>query len=116
MNKITNLQKRHYRVRSKIMGTIERPRLSVSRSNKHIFAQVIDDENKKTLFGINSKYIKIDKEKFTKTLISEKLGTEIAKKALDLKINTVVFDRSGFKYHGRVKALADAARKAGLIF
>ena len=95
--------RRHRRVRAKIHGTAEVPRLCVFRSNKHIYAQVIDDDKGKTIVSAKG-------EK------ASEIGTEIAKKAVEQKISKIVFDRSGYKYHGKVKALADAARAGGLKF
>ena len=104
-------------VRGKIQGTASRPRLSVFRSNSDIYAQIIDDTakdgNGTTLVSESSKSIK---EKLTKTEKSAKVGELIAKKAIAAGIETVVFDRNGYIYHGRVKELAEAARKAGLKF
>jgi len=104
-------KRRHRRVRAKIKGTAEKPRLCVFRSAKHIYAQLIDDEVGKTL-------ALADDSKIKKTGIAaaQEVGKEIAKKAIKEKINKIVFDRGGYKYHGRVKALADAARNAGLEF
>ena len=100
---------RKRRIRAKVFGTPERPRLTVYCSLTTVYAQIIDDLAGKTLAAGNTKKGKnIEK--------SKKLGEEIAKKAKDLKITTVVFDRNGRKYHGRIKALADAAREAGLAF
>lgn len=96
----------------KIFGTTERPRLSVYKSLKHIHAQIIDDVKSKTLVGMSTQVL----EKGKKMEKSIALGVEIAKKAIAAGINTVVFDRGRFKYHGRIKALADAARKGGLKF
>jgi large subunit ribosomal protein L18 len=101
------------RVRGKIRGTAERPRLTVFRSNKQIYAQVIDDLTGKTLAAASS--IKIT-DKAPKKEIAEKVGEMIAKSAQEAGITTVVFDRNGYLYHGRVKELADAARKGGLKF
>lgn len=98
-------KRRHRRVRAKIKGTEEKPRLCVFRSNKYIYAQIIDDEKGKTLVSAKAELNKADK-----------VGEDIAKKAIKEKINKVVFDRGGYKYHGRVKALAEAARKGGLKF
>jgi len=98
-------KRRHRRVRAKIKGTEEVPRLCVFRSNKYIYAQIIDDEKGKTLASAKAELNKADK-----------VGESIAKKAIDQKINKVVFDRGGYKYHGRVKTLAEAARKGGLKF
>jgi len=106
---------RKRRVRAKIFGNAARPRLSVFRSNTHIYAQLIDDENGKTL--ISSSDVKLKKEdKKKKVQVAEEVGEELAKKALAKKIKKVVFDKNGFMYHGRVKALAEGARKGGLLF
>jgi large subunit ribosomal protein L18 len=107
------------RVRSKIFGTPERPRLSVYRSLKHIYAQIIDDTKGHTLVAMSSLSKEIRdkvKEAKTKTEVSRIVGLALAKKALEKGITKVVFDRNGYKYHGRVKALAEAAREGGLIF
>ncbi|CUU01178.1 LSU ribosomal protein L18P [Candidatus Thermokryptus mobilis] len=107
------------RVRSKIFGTPERPRLSVYRSLKHIYAQIIDDTKGHTLVAMSSLSKEIRdkvKEVKTKTEVSRIVGLALAKKALEKGITKVVFDRNGYKYHGRVKALAEAAREGGLIF
>ena len=107
--------RRHKRVRNKISGTAECPRLSVFRSNTNLYVQVIDDENQVTLVSAST----LDKEVKTKKANKEaakELGTLIAKKAKAKKIETVVFDRGGYVYHGVVKELADAAREAGLMF
>lgn len=97
--------RRHRRVRAKINGTAEIPRLCVFRSNKHIYAQIIDDEKGKTL--VSAKDVLAG---------AGKVGEDIAKSAIEQKISKVVFDRGGYKYHGNVKALADGARKGGLKF
>lgn len=110
--------KRRVRVRKKIRGTTARPRLNVFRSAKHIHAQIIDDQSGATLVAAST----IESEiatglKYTGNLAAaQKVGAAIAKKALAINITTVVFDRNGFLYHGRVKALADAARENGLVF
>ena len=105
---------RHARVRNKISGTSECPRLNVFRSNSHIFAQIIDDEKGTTLVSSSSQELKI---KNGGNIEGAKLvGKDIAEKAKKAKISTVVFDRGGYLYHGRVKALADAARENGLEF
>lgn len=104
--------RRKARIRSKISGTAARPRLSVYRSLNNIYVQMIDDESGKTLASANDLKITTG----TKTQKAEKVGEEIAKKAKDLKISNVVFDKGGFAYHGRVKSLADGARNAGLTF
>lgn len=108
--KIERRIKIKYRVRKRVNGSAERPRLSVFRSNKQIYAQVIDDVAGNTLVSASSKGI----TEGTKTEIAAKVGEAVAKKALEAGINTVVFDRNGFLYHGRVKSLADGARKGGL--
>lgn len=107
-------QIRHARVRTKISGTSTCPRLNVFRSNSHIFAQIIDDTNGTTLVSSSSLALKL--ESSSNIEAAEKVGTDIAKKALAKKITNVVFDRGGYVYHGRVKALAEAARSAGLKF
>ena len=116
--------RRHKRVRAKISGTTKIPRLCVFRSNKHITAQLIDDKNGKTLaFASDFKMEKVsEKELKSKKGLSGKkaiayiIGTLIAQKAQQKKIKKVVFDRGGYRYHGRVKALAEGAREAGLQF
>ncbi len=108
-------QRRHARVRTKISGTPECPRLCVYRSNKNLFAQIIDDVNGVTLVQAST----LDKEVKTKNANSEaakEVGTLIAKRASEKKIKTIVFDRSGYLYHGIIKDLAEAAREAGLEF
>jgi LSU ribosomal protein L18P len=110
--------KRHLRIRKKVKGTPEKPRLAVFKSEKHIYAQIIDDTKGHTLVSAST----LDKElrqKLSKTYnveAAKEVGRLIAQRALSLGIKTVVFDRGGFKYHGRIKALADAAREAGLKF
>ena len=101
------------RIRGKVSGTASKPRLTVFRSNKEIYAQVIDDLSGKTLVAASS--LKLT-EKITKKGEAAKVGELIAKQAQDAGISTVVFDRNGYLYHGRVKELADAARKGGLNF
>lgn len=108
-----NLALRKGRVRAKISGTSERPRLTVTISNLHVSAQIIDDVAQKTLVSATTVG---SKAKGTKTELAAKIGAEIAKKAKKAKINTVVFDRNGRQYAGRLHALADAARKEGLEF
>jgi len=109
-------KRRHRRVRAKIFGKSEKPRLCVFRSNKHIYAQLIDDEKGKVLLGVNDIFFSQAKEKKGKVRIAFEIGKLIAKKALENKIKKVVFDRGGYKYHGRVKALAEGAREEGLEF
>lgn len=108
------LHRRHKRVRAKIKGTSERPRLSVFRSNQHIYLQLIDDSQKKTL--ISSSDLEIKRKGLSKLAQAEEAGKLMAKKALVKKIKKVVFDRGGYKYHGRIKAAAEGARQAGLEF
>ena len=106
--------RRHARVRAKISGTSEAPRLCVYRSNKNIEAQIIDDVKGVTLVASSSMGLKL--ENGSNVEAATKVGQDIAQKALAKKIKKVVFDRSGYIYHGRVKALAEAAREAGLEF
>lgn len=110
--------RRHIRVRKKISGTTKRPRLSVYRSLRHIYAQVIDDERGVTIAAASTLSPEIrDKINYGGNVEAAKLvGSLIAQKALQVGIKRVVFDRGGYKYHGRVKALAEAAREAGLEF
>ncbi len=112
-NKVKQTQqaRRHARVRSKITGTPERPRLSVFRSNRGMFLQLIDDLNQKTLVSAAATEIKT---KTAKIELGKALGLLIAKKAQEKKITKVVFDRSSYQYHGRVKAVAEGARAGGL--
>jgi len=111
-----NRKKRHLRVRKKISGTPERPRLSVYRSEKNIYAQIIDDVNSVTLVSAStldkSLNLKVGGNKESAKLV----GELIAKKALEKGISEVVFDRGGYVYHGRIQSLAEAAREAGLKF
>lgn len=113
-HKLHNRQQRKGRIRSVVSGTAKRPRLSVHVSNTHIAAQLIDDASGKTISAVTTVGQKALKGTMTEK--AEWVGTEIAKQAKEAKIKTVVFDRSGKLYHGRVAALADAARKAGLEF
>ena len=106
--------RRHARVRAKVSGTAKAPRLCVYRSNKNIEAQIIDDVKGVTLVASSSMSLKL--ENGSNIEAAAKVGQDIAQKALAKKIKKVVFDRSGYVYHGRVKALAEAAREAGLEF
>lgn len=110
--------KRQVRVRRKVKGTQERPRLSIFRSARHIYAQIIEDTTGKTLAAVSSLSKEVvGDDAYTGNVEAAKcVGEAIAKKALEQNIKQVVFDRNGFLYHGRVKALADAAREAGLSF
>ena len=112
VTKIERRQKIKYRVRNKISGTADRPRLSVFRSNKQIYAQVINDEEGKTLVAASS----LGMEKMPKKEQAAKVGEMVAQKAISAGITPVVFDRNGYLYHGRVQELADGARKGGLKF
>ncbi len=116
--KMTGRRKRAIRVRKNMHGTAERPRLSVNRSIKHISAQLIDDDKSVTILGISS-----DSENFrgkkvegAKTGLAKEVGKMIAEKAKEKGVTSVIFDRGGYLYHGRVKALADGAREGGLKF
>nr|WP_330410773.1 50S ribosomal protein L18 [Lachnotalea glycerini] len=111
-------ENKHRKLRNRFSGTTERPRLAVFRSNNHMYAQIIDDTVGNTLVSASTlqKDVKAEMEKTNNVDAAAYLGTVIAKKALDKGITTVVFDRGGFIYHGKVKALADAAREAGLKF
>ncbi len=102
---------KHKSIRKKISGTSSRPRLCVKRSIKHIVAQLFDDDTGKSLAQVNSVSLK---EKGNKTEVSKKVGVVIAEKAKELGIETVVFDRGGYRFHGRVKALLDAVRETGI--
>ena len=107
----TNRTQRRSRIRSKIFGTAKRPRLSIYRSNKYMYAQLVNDEQGKTL--VSASTLKSDNQSAT---TASQVGQTIAQKALKLGIKTVVFDRGGYKYHGQVKAVADSVREAGLKF
>jgi len=109
-------KKRHFRVRSKVNGTEARPRLNVFRSNKHIYAQIIDDVAGVTLVSASTMDKDLGISATGNAEAAAKVGEAIAKKALDKEITTVVFDRAGYLYHGRVAKLAEAAREAGLKF
>jgi large subunit ribosomal protein L18 len=109
-------EKIKFRVRKKISGTAARPRLSVFRSNTEIYVQLIDDDNAKTLASASSKDKSIVAQKVNKSEKSKLVGAAIARKAVELGLKDVVFDRGGYLYHGRVKAVADGAREGGLIF
>ena len=113
MANTTSRLKRHSRIRRKISGTDIKPRVSIFRSNKSLQVQLIDDENSKTLVGMSSKAIT---DKVTKTEKAKLLGKKFADACLAIGKDIVVFDRGGYKYHGRVKALADSLREAGLKF
>ena len=112
-------QRRHLRVRAKVNGTAERPRLNVFRSNAHIYAQIIDDTAGHTLVAASTLEPAVKElfaEEHPKTAEAEVVGRVVGERAVQVGISQVVFDRGGYKYHGRVKALADGARAAGLVF
>ena len=112
-------QKRHYKLRRYLVGTAQRPRLSVFKSNKHIYAQIIDDDAGHTLTSASTMTLAFKGSKMDSSSnieAAKAVGTEVAKRAKELGIETIVFDRGGYLYHGKVKALADAAREAGLKF
>jgi len=115
-SKVLRRQNIRYRIRNKISGSGEKPRLSVFRSNVEIYAQLIDDLSGKTLVSASSLDKDVKAQKVTKLEKSKMVGAAIARKASELGIANVVFDRSGYLYHGRVKALADGAREGGLQF
>lgn len=104
------------RIRKKYHGTADRPRLCVYRSDKEIYAQIIDDVKHITIMSVSSLSKEIKDQKLSKTDKSKEVGKLIAKKALEAGIDTVIFDRNGYLYHGRIKALADSARENGLKF
>jgi large subunit ribosomal protein L18 len=106
--------RRHKRVRGKVSGTAERPRLVVTRSNRGIVAQLVDDSNSRTV--ASATWLQVKSFKGNKTAQAAEVGKLLAQSAKDAKIDRVVFDRGGYLYHGRVKALADAAREGGLKF
>lgn len=112
-SKVNGRLKKKLRIRKKVSGTQERPRLCVFKSARHIYASLIDDTSGKTLFATSS--LNIDDD-LSGVEMAKKVGSEIAKKAVSEKITAVVFDRNGFIYHGRIKSLADGAREAGLNF
>lgn len=105
---------RHIRIRAKVKGTADRPRISVYRSNKFIYATLVDDTTGKTLASSSSAKLGLDNPSTCEA--ASKVGADLAAKAKELKIEKAVFDRSGYLYHGQVKALADACREAGLAF
>ena len=115
-NKRKQLASRHIRVRKKVSGSKSRPRLAVFRSSKHIYAQIIDDFTANTIASASSFDADCKSEGETKSESAKIIGSLIANRAISKGIKSVVFDRGGFKYHGRVKSLADAARKGGLEF
>lgn len=116
LDKNATRKKRHARVRAKLSGTSARPRLNVFRSSKHIYAQVIDDNNGVTLASASTLDKEINLESTGNVEAAQKVGELVAKRAVEKGITAVVFDRGGYLYHGRIQALADAARENGLQF
>lgn len=114
--KLNRRTKIKYRVRKKVRGTTEKPRLSVFRSNKAIYAQVIDDLEGKTLAAASSQPKDIGEKQLTKTEKAKEVGKVIAERAKEAGIENIVFDRNGYLYHGRIKSLAEGAREGGLKF
>ena len=114
--KILRRQKIRYRIRRKVKGTSSTPRVSVFRSNTEIYAQLIDDDNGVTIASSSSKEKDIMAQKATKVDKSKMVGNAIARKAIELGVKKVTFDRSGYLYHGRITAIADGAREGGLEF
>jgi large subunit ribosomal protein L18 len=106
--------RRAKRTRAKILGTAVKPRLSVFRSNRYVYAQLIDDDKGHTLASVSAIQMKKSASKDAKTVQAERVGEELAKKALAFGVKQAVFDRSSYKYHGRIKAVAEGARKGGL--
>lgn len=115
-NTVIRRQKLRWRIRKNVSGVAQTPRLSVFRSNKEIYAQLIDDATGVTLASANSRQKDLATQKGTKSEIATMVGKTIAQKAKDLGIETCIFDRGGYLYHGRVKSLADGAREGGLKF
>ena len=115
-SKVSSRQKIRYRIRKKISGSAIKPRLSVFRSNKDIYVQLIDDANGTTIASASSRQKDIAAQNGNKVATSKMVGEAIAKKSQELGIKDVVFDRGGYLYHGRIKAVADGAREGGLVF
>ena len=116
--KLEGRAKRHKRIRKKVIGTVQRPRLSVFRSLKHIYVQLVDDENKNTILSVSTRSKDCrGKIKYGGNIVAAgAVGKMLGKIALNNKITNIVFDKGGYLYHGRIKALADAAREAGIKF
>ena len=115
-SKVSARQKIRYRIRKKISGSATKPRLSVFRSNTEIYVQLIDDATGTTLASASSRQKDVAAQKVNKVEKSKLVGAAIAQKSVDLGIKDVVFDRSGYIYHGRIKAVAEGAREGGLVF
>lgn len=116
LDKNATRKKRHARVRAKLSGTSARPRLNVFRSNKHIYAQIIDDMSGATLASASTLDKELNLESSSNIEAAQKVGELVAKRAVEKGVSAVVFDRGGYLYHGRIQALADAARENGLQF
>lgn len=115
-SKITSRKKIHFRIRKRVSGTAAKPRMSVFRSNREIYVQLIDDENHQTLAAASSREKDIAAQKKNKAETGKLVGEAIARKGVELGIKEAIFDRNGYLYHGRVKALAEGAREGGLKF
>jgi large subunit ribosomal protein L18 len=115
---INRIKIRHQRIRKRLLGTSERPRLSVHFSGQHIYAQIIDDIAGKTVVAASTveKGVRGERRGYANVAMAEKIGSLVAERSLQKNVKAVVFDRGGFTYHGKMKALADAARSAGLKF
>lgn len=109
-------ERRKLHIKRKLHGKISFPRISIFRSNKYLYAQIIDDNRNKTLIGLSDKKVKLKEKKVNKSDSARILGEILAEKAKEKKISKVVFDRNGYKYHGRIKAFADSLRSKGLEF
>jgi large subunit ribosomal protein L18 len=109
-------KRRHMSIRRRIAGTPERPRLCIKRSNRYIYAMLVDDSQNRVLTGISSLVAEVREKKLKRTAAAKEVGKLIAGKSRELGIKQVVFDRAGYRYHGRVKAVADGAREGGLEF
>jgi len=109
-------QRRHKSIRRRLAGTAERPRLCVKRSNRYIYAMLVDDHRNRVVTGISSLIAAVREKKLKRTEAAKEVGKLIAGKSLELGIKQVVFDRAGYRYHGRVKAVAEGAREGGLEF
>lgn len=116
LSKTDRRERLRFRIRKTVSGTTERPRLAVFRSNKEIYAQIIDDVNGKTITAASSRDKDIDASKTNKTEAAKLVGKAIAEKALKAGVESITFDRGGYLYHGRVKSLAEGAREGGLKF
>lgn len=116
INRKESRRRVHFRIRKKVSGTAARPRLAVHFSNQHVYAQVIDDTTGRTLAAASTTEKTVEAGNSANKAVATKIGALVAERALKANIETVVFDRGGFIYHGKVKALADAAREAGLKF